>query len=390
MHIRTFPVGALCATTFTLLFINIKLNSLFEATNNSNLNLFYFLLPLLFIILPKYKSQLKSTALLLFSTFATFNIIANWRFGFNFESIRIVIAALAFFTGYSLARSKTSDKISSYFNTAGIIALIAIIVRFLIYPVASVQLLQGNRNFLIDYPALTTGGHNIEATYLVFLAILTSNRKISIALLILTTILSIMYMSRVGLILIFLVSAMAIYRRASITSFICIIATFALVTPLLLATISPKTFERFTNIQQEIEYGDEGIGRLGLFNGATILIKNNIFGYGVGNTIPAMEEATGLSYKENNVHNIYLQILLDLGIISFTSFTLFSIWIFYNAIRTKFHNKFLVLSSAYLLIGLIQFTGLDALGWLCIGLAYPYMTNWPVRNDKNTFSGNSK
>lgn len=373
MQIRRKAFDVTCVATFTLLFVNFKINESINSSSNANLNPFYFLLPAIFILLPKYKSQINNYPTLLFGIFLIANIIATIRFGFNFESIRILIAALSFFVGFSLANSNSADRISNYFNITGGIVIAIVSARFLIYPLASLQLLLGNRYFLLDYPSITTGGHNIEVTYLAFLAVLCGNKKITFTILTLTAVLSIMYMSRVGLILIFLIASMAMYRRLKKTNFIIIFTIFILATPALLSTATPKVYERFTNIQQEIDYGEEGVGRLGLLNGAKVLIHRNLLGYGVGNSIKSMEEITGITYRENNVHNIYLQILLDLGVVPCALFFIFSIWLIFRAIKTRFRNRYVKLSAAYLLIGFIQFTGFDALGWLCIGLAYPHL-----------------
>lgn len=373
MQIRRQAFDTLCIITFTLLFVNFKINQAIDSGNTSNLNPFYLLLPIILILLPKYKSQINNYPTLLFSAFSISNIIATFRFGFSFESIRILIAALSFFVGFSLAKSNSADKISNYFNTTGVIVIAIISARFLIYPLASLQLLLGNRNFLLDYPSITTGGHNIEVTYLVFLAVLCGNKRITFAILTLTATLSIMYMSRVGLILIFLIASMAIYKKLNKINFVIIFTILVLAVPALLSTATPKVYERFTNIQQEMDYGEEGVGRLGLLNGATALIQRNLLGYGVGNSIKSMEEITGLTYRENNVHNIYLQILLDLGVVPFCLFFVFSIWLIFHAVKTRFRNQYVKLSAAYFLIGFIQFTGFDALGWLCVGLAYPHL-----------------
>ena len=180
-----------------------------------------------------------------------------------------------------------------------------------------------------------------------------------------------MYMSRVGIILFLLVLTFRVYKHLSTTKFILTMLALLISVPVTLSIFSPKTVERFTNVTQEIEYGEQGVGRIGFYIGAQELLSKNVIGFGVGNSLAQMSNTTGITYKENNVHNIYLQILLDFGIISFAGLLFFSVWLIKKSTDINISNNYIVLAAAYLIIGFIQFTGLDALGWLCIGIAYP-------------------
>lgn len=373
----------LCIVTITALFTNLNIAEWVGLGEKLNLNLYYLLLPFLFLSLPKYKSSLKNSAFALLILFSAFNFFAYFRFGFDAEALRIIIAILSFLVGYSLSKSKTELQISAIFNVAGVAVITLILLRFITFPDLSLKILSGDRNALIQYPFLTTGGHNIEVTYLIFLSILCGNRRIVNTLILLSAILSLMYMSRVGIILLLLIFSFKMYRHLSRVKFILAMSSLLILTPLALSIISPKTVERFTNLSQEVEYGDQGVGRIGLFKGAQALLNQNAFGYGVGNSIDMMSKTTGVTYKENNVHNIYLQVLLDAGIISFVFFVYFSFKIIRRSASKITSNKFLILSASYLIIGVIQFTGLDALGWLCIGLAYPSLMTSQLKRKSN-------
>lgn len=361
----------LCVATIASIYTNLNISAWVGLGDKFNLNLFYILLPFLFLLLPKYKSSLRSGAFKLLIIFAAFNLIACFRFGFNVEIVRIGIATLSFLVGFSLIKSKGDNKVSEIFNVVGSLVIGLIILRFLVYPTLSLQLFQGSKAALFGYPFLTAGGSNIEVTYLVFLSVLCGNKKISGLILFLSILLSVMYLSRVGVILFVSVLGFKAYKQLSRARFVAVMAVFLISAPVSLAILSPKTFERFTNISQEIEYGELGVGRIGLYKGAEKILADNLLGYGVGNSIPIMSNSTGVVYKENNVHNIYLQVLLDFGIFSFAAFVCFSVWLVHRSTNKVRLNKYLVLSTLYLIVGLVQFTGLDALGWLCIGLAYP-------------------
>jgi len=150
---------------------------------------------------------------------------------------------------------------------------------------------------------------------------------------------------------------------------------FLVVVSLVLSTFLPpdNALNRFFNLQKEIEYGEQGIGRLGFYFGAVPMLKDNIFGYGVGNAVRIMGSYTGIQYKENNVHNIYLQYLLDGGIQSLILALFLHFKLLFFLLKDRFSFPPLRVAYSYLLIGFIQFTGYDMLGWFFVGYSYAYI-----------------
>ena len=93
------------------------------------------------------------------------------------------------------------------------------------------------------------------------------------------------------------------------------------------------------------------------------------FGYGVGNGVPLMEEISGLTFVENNVHNIYLQFLLEGGIQSLLLFLFMVGHILIRPAEGQQRNikAFLFL---YLMLALIEFSGYEAYFWFFVGMFY--------------------
>lgn len=361
---------ALSVLVLTLLFINIDIGKALGIDNN--IGAFYILLPLLIAFSPLYLSGFKNIAFILLFVFALFSAIAAFRFGMNFETTRILIAMLSFLVGFSLSKSMTEHQVSKLFNFVGAIVLLFISARFLMSYDIYLAVLTNGAPIPRNYQYLTAGGRNIEVTYLFFLSALCSNRRIALTIFIFTGALSVIYMSRVGVILFVLVLLFFASKKYDRKTLALLSVAAVLIIFTVLSILSPATLQRFLDFRQEIEYGMEGIGRLGLYTAAIELINLNYLGYGTGNSMGAATALTGLAYKENNFHNIYLQIFVDLGVFSFLLLILFTAWFVKKSLISKQKNKFALLGCAYFIVGLIQFTGLDALGWLCIGLAMPY------------------
>ena len=144
----------------------------------------------------------------------------------------------------------------------------------------------------------------------------------------------------------------------------------------------PLFFPQFFNLEAELFYASQGVGRLGFYLGAMELITNSNSPAGVGAAVYEMSKVTGIEYKENNVHNIYLQIFLDLGVFGILTFFGFALGLF--NISRKISANFLPASAVliYLFVGLIQFTGYDSVAWVFIGMTLGYLA---LQRSQNTY-----
>ncbi|WP_373355999.1 O-antigen ligase family protein [Pseudoroseicyclus sp. CXY001] len=158
---------------------------------------------------------------------------------------------------------------------------------------------------------LAPGGRNIEATLLATLALLYQGRHRHLfALMMTATVL--LYESRVGLIGAGIYWIDALLRsRLPVRRLAPLIAGIAAAT-LLLATGPPEILARFS-LSHEITLGNEGLGRLALWSAAVELIPAHPFGVGPGQAVGAINRELIRSFWENNVHNVALTWLLDLG-----------------------------------------------------------------------------
>ena len=184
-----------------------------------------------------------------------------------------------------------------------------------------------------DHPYIVTlinGGVNIEATWLAVLSVVFfDNRKRWIPFG-LSCGLSILYKSRAGMIIdavvfcIFFFGRMPadtrkkIFRRRIWLTILIIIAAGGIAmtsTQYVLDTI-----ERFTHIGNE----SGSLGRLAMWRYAIPTLVKYPLGVGLGNSISALETISPLRYTENNMHCLYMQMFIDLGVIGGTVYLM--IW----------------------------------------------------------------
>lgn len=116
------------------------------------------------------------------------------------------------------------------------------------------------------------------------------------------------------------------------------------------------------------ETGNEpgSLGRLRMWKWVPQESKENILGYGLGNGTNQIKENDPQIY-EINLHNIYLQVLLDQGVIGFTILILVIAKFVLTEIPSLFSNPIAAFILCYLGLGVFQFTFLDVFFWIIVG-----------------------
>jgi len=134
------------------------------------------------------------------------------------------------------------------------------------------------------------------------------------------------------------------------------------------SVIDIPVIDRF-NLQAETQLEQKNVGRLALWTSAGTALEHNLMGYGVGNGVPVMEQISGLEFVENNVHDIYLQFLLEGGVQSLLLFLALAGHILFSRTDGQQGNvkAFLL---CYLMLAFIEFSGYEAYFWFFVGMFY--------------------
>jgi O-antigen ligase len=110
------------------------------------------------------------------------------------------------------------------------------------------------------------------------------------------------------------------------------------------------------------------LGRLVLWRGGLRVFEEHPLGVGAGNAVPTLRRVLGVDVAEDNLHNIYLQQAVENGIPGVAALLLLAATIARRVVRSRFSDQLLLFCAAYLVAGLIQFSGVDAIFWLAYGL----------------------
>lgn len=107
-------------------------------------------------------------------------------------------------------------------------------------------------------------------------------------------------------------------------------------------------------------------GRKGIWAGSLEAFGDApLLGYGAGNAMDAVRAVTGYPYREDNVHNYPLQVLMDFGLVGFAVFAAVTLRFLWRGARSRFRSPYAAFVLLYLIGGLIQFRG----GELLVGFA---------------------
>ena len=223
------------------------------------------------------------------------------------------------------------------------------------------------------------GGINLESTWMALLGVVFYKDKRQFIYCILSLIISIIYVSRVGILLNIILFLFFLYnkfksindKKSKIITIIFLISLFALFIFLLYKLgLLDYILMRLLSIGQE---GDKGSsGRLNMWGYVLDAFIANPFGYGIGNALVGIQSVSPLYYSAQNVHNIYFQILLDSGFLGLSYFIGIIICFIKNEIKNVFSNPFVFFIIGYLIAGLVQFRGGDSILFFVIGI---YLSN---------------
>lgn len=329
----------------SLLFIFLLIRQKKIILPSKNINIFFFII----IIISFFQ----------YNIYGFHNLIFNYIFGYYLLILILTI-------GNNIEYIRWIDIIKK----VSIIIMISTIIKIII-----------NRQVIFSFfihpnghPGINSffgGGVNLEASWIALLGVSFYKDKKVYIYFILSLIISILYASRVGIIACFLLGIFIIIhstRKLSIKSIIGIILSFvcivAVLLTLYLSNISDYIINRFIIIGSD----PGSIGRLRMWVYVKDAFLSNPFGYGIGNATKALNIVSDYIIKDGNVHNLFMQMLLDTGFIGF----IYYCYMVFNFIKNNkdkiFKEPVVSFIFFYILLSLFQFRGGDSLLFLFVGL----------------------
>lgn len=226
------------------------------------------------------------------------------------------------------------------------------------------------------HPGIDTffgGGVNVEATWIGMMCVVFLKDKKKYIFLILSTIISILYASRAGLItnvMLFLIYYFKGDFKMSWEKMKKIIGVLLLSLAIIFTAYQMGFLDNVYVVRRFINmWTDRGTTtRIAMWELAISAGLDNIWGYGLGNATLGIELHSGIEQSANNTHNLFLQYLLDGGIIALVGYIAMLIILLKEICKNSLTNPFLAFMAMYVVLGVIQFRGGDSIMFFFLGV----------------------
>ena len=233
--------------------------------------------------------------------------------------------------------------------------------------------------YRLDHPYITTvvtGGVNIEATWVAILTLSFFKYKKKWIPLIISVLLSLVYASRVGIIANAIITFVFTYGRlphetkkaVAIRRIFCtVLGITGIIIVILKSTSSGMALSVLARFK-EIGHDPGSLGRFAMWMYVPAVIAKYPLGVGLGNVISALETVSPLIYAEDNIHNIFLQMFCEIGVLGGIMYL--SIWIifFLQGFRKLISSPILNMLAIYALLCLFQFRGGETIFFCLLGI----------------------
>ncbi|QMV13005.1 O-antigen ligase family protein [Vibrio spartinae] len=354
------------------LFISLLLFSIFfqfdfyELPNGSTVKFYHIFIPIIamLIFIRSRFFILKNDVTFFILLALLVNTYKLYMLGGNFIIFQALYCLLVYYIASDIGIRIDTKKLYVLLKRILFVFILAILIKDLIYIDELSRVYATNQHSLIGVYFFIGGGHNIEVTYLSLLTIFfIYERRVFYFSVVIIFILSLIYLSRIGIIEVAFLTYLRMSLFFSIKKKLVISVLMIFFVLVIISVFNNITIiHRMLHAFDELEVTTNGRGML-WFAGFQLL-KTNLTGYGIGNSVIFARELIGINFVENNFHNVILQYFLDMGLVPL----LLYLYIFLNRLLGDYvieFRKFLIL---FFVVSLFQFTGYDIIFWFFLGI----------------------
>lgn len=297
---------------------------------------------------------------------SSINII---KYGFHSLNYNYIFSYYLLVILFTLFRNIEKKELEDIIKNVAILALLCVCINAFIHRNIIIRFFKNPFGHPV-YKFVFGGGANLEATWIGMFGLFFKGDKRRYFYNITAAFISIILASRVGIIInvlsfIFITfgknehnkigSKNIIIGSALLLLFICISLKSGIINYLLLRL-------------ESIGVDTGSTARLRMWGYVFEAFKRNPFGYGLGNSIKAINTVSYKVIREGNIHNLYFQMLLDAGIIGLVAY----LYVIFRFVKEEFvnilSNPVVAFILVYFILGLVQFRGGDALFYFIVGI----------------------
>lgn len=292
--------------------------------------------------------------------------------GFNSVVFNYVFMYALIIAVYNLTISMDAHRLERLIRVVAWIVLASVYVK-IAFNVSTI------RAFFADswggHPSIETffgGGVNLEASWIALFGVFFHPNRQGRAYIALATVISVLYASRAGLIIciaaVFFVFGVR-GKNKGLSFKVFAVAVVMVAAYFALSAIDSPIIERLLSIGED--RGSEG--RLRMWRYAwPAFMQSPIIGSGAGSSVSVVGSISGLYYTEGNIHNYYMQVAIDFGIVGFLFLVYALLRFLRKCFANRFDNPFAAYVFAYFVAAFVQFRGGDALTGFMLGCYFSY------------------
>ena len=305
-------------------------------------------------------------------------LVASLSFGPKAVIVNTIFAAYAATIGASAGRLAGKATTLRALRFASVLVLAAVLAKAALFLPEIVRFLASP----FGHPTLPTffgGGPNLEATWVAMAGVFLIGSRLFVPYMCGSAVLCAAYASRAGFIVVALVvgaSMVGTLLRGGGRGrrWLLPVAIAALSVAGVAAARGVEGADYIAQRFQSIGEDPGSTGRLTLWTGGVEVFTSHPFGVGLGNAVPQIERAIGASVTEDNLHNQYLQHLVESGVQGLAVYLLLVGLAVRRLIASRLQDPMLLYVGIYFLLAMLQFRGAEALLWFVYGLQHGTVT----------------
>jgi O-antigen ligase len=330
--------------------------------------------------------------LLFYGIIVTSSIVAYFLFPPRLALLRTLICFYAVVVGGTLGALLDPQRLLRVLQLAAAVFLVAVVIKDVLH-IQAILLFLANPYGHPVIPTFVGGGPNLESTWLSMGGAFFIGTTFFAPYMAIAAVIAVLYASRVGVVIAGLLvgasllrarrarrhRAMPRMRAATVIFSFVIAASVGAVVMLRLPEAVTYVGYRLSSIGND----PGSVGRMRLWDGGLRVFARYPLGVGQGNAVPELERVLAVDVTEDNLHNLYLQYLVEAGFPGLFSFLVFAFMTWRRWALGHYQDRVLLYVMCYLTAALIQFAGSDFLLWLIYGLhtgAHERTEPWDVRS----------
>ena len=265
----------------------------------------------------------------------------------------------------------TKDDWLDIVKKVALIALIAVYINAIIHIKIILNFLKHPWGHPV-YTFIFGGGANLEATWIGLFGVFFKDDKKGFIYTALCSVISAMLASRVGIIvdaMCFVVLTFSTTKeKPRYVKKIRLISMMVLGITMIIFFLGTGIIDYLLKRLEAVGTDVGSKARIFMWENAFKAFLNNPFGYGIGNSIVAINLVSDTIITESNIHNLYLQMLLDTGIIGGVCYIGIILSFIMKEIKNFFNDSVVSFIVLYFLLGFIQFRGGETIMFFIVGI----------------------